>query len=70
MASICLLLAAGLAKLGWPFYLAWCLGCAYMAWQVWSIRKRERSLCFKAFRQSHWYGVIILAGIVASFGLN
>jgi 4-hydroxybenzoate polyprenyltransferase len=70
MASICLLLAAGQAKLGWPFYLAWCLGCAYMAWQVWSIRKRERSLCFRAFRQSHWYGVIILAGIATNFGLN
>ena len=70
LTAICLLLVASLAKLAWPFYLAWLVGSAYMGWQVWSIRSRDRMQCFRAFRLSHWYGFIILLGIVASTGIQ
>lgn len=69
VAAMCLLLAGVQAGLQWPFYIAWVAGSVYMSWQVWGIRSRDRMLCFKAFRESHWYGVIILAGIVASYAL-
>ena len=66
--ALCLLLVAQLVNLGWLFYPAWLAGCVYMGWQVWSIRSRERMICFRAFRLSHWYGVMILVGIIASTG--
>lgn len=70
IAQICLLMVGSQLALGWPFWLAWLLGSLYMGWQVWQIRRRDRESCFREFRASHWYGVIILAGIVLNYALE
>jgi 4-hydroxybenzoate polyprenyltransferase len=37
----------------------------YWHWQL--IRHRTREGCFKAFRQNHWLGFTLFAGIVSSY---
>ena len=66
----CLLSAGGQLSLGWPFYLALLAGAAFLGWQLWAIRSRRRTECFAAFRLSHWFGLIVWAGIVAHFWLT
>jgi 4-hydroxybenzoate polyprenyltransferase len=41
------------------------IGQIYWHWQL--IRHRTREGCFKAFRQNHWLGFTLFAGIVSSF---
>jgi 4-hydroxybenzoate polyprenyltransferase len=36
-------------------------------WHGWLIRHRERAGCFKAFRQNHWLGFTVFAGIAVSY---
>ena len=64
-----LLMAALQLESGWVVYAAILLGAVFQAWQLWSIRSRERSICFAAFRHSHWYGVIILAGLILDYSV-
>ena len=40
------------------------LACLYSGYLLYSARDRQRDSCFKAFRQSHWFGVIILASLM------
>ena len=63
----CLALAANQFDLNWPFYLSLIVGAAFLGWQLWQARHRDRESCFRVFRQSHWYGVIIWAGLILSF---
>ena len=50
--------------------LAWWLGEAaaslQVVWHYYLIRQRTRDGCFKAFRQNHWVGFALFAGIFAS----
>lgn len=63
-AHLCLLMAASQLDLQLVFYVTWLLGGLFLAWQIYSIRSRERDICFLAFRRSHFYGLIILAGFI------
>jgi 4-hydroxybenzoate polyprenyltransferase len=40
---------------------------AQIAWHWRLIRTRSREACFTAFRQNHWLGFTLFAGVVASF---
>ena len=51
----------------WVYFVALTAGALFLSWQIWSARSRDRDVCFRVFRQSHWYGVIIWAGIVSHF---
>lgn len=51
----------------WVYFVALAAGALFLSWQIWSARSRDRDVCFRVFRQSHWYGVIIWAGIVSHF---
>lgn len=62
-----LFLAGQQFEFGWPYYVALLAGMAFMGWQLWSARDRSREACFKVFLQSHWYGLIILVGIIANY---
>lgn len=64
-----LIMAATQLESGWSLYASILLGTLFHAWQLWSIRSRERTICFTAFRQSHWYGVIILFGFVLDYSI-
>ncbi|MGC4029213.1 MAG: 4-hydroxybenzoate octaprenyltransferase [Steroidobacteraceae bacterium] len=67
-----LMILAGLFLVGrslqltWPFYLALAIGALLFARQQWQIRNAERDACFHAFLESHWFGVVILAGFIGS----
>jgi len=67
MALACLALAGARFELGGVYYLSLLAGALFLAWQLWQARDRDRESCFRVFRQSHWFGVIVWAGIVLSF---
>ena len=49
------------------FYIAIVVALAQVAWHFTLIRTRSRDGCFKAFRQNHWLGFAVFAGIAASY---
>jgi 4-hydroxybenzoate polyprenyltransferase len=54
-------------NLGVRFQLGLVAGAALFAWQQWLARGRDGAGCFQAFRHSHYFGVVILAGIIAEY---
>ena len=60
-----LLLVGRSVGLGSIFHLALVAGALHFAWQQGLIRHADRDACFRAFRGSHWFGVMILFGIIA-----
>lgn len=49
------------------FYIAISAALAQVAWHFTLITARTRDGCFKAFRQNHWLGFAVFAGIAASY---
>ncbi len=60
-------LALAQYKLGALFYAAVVLALVQVAWHYTLIRGRSRAGCFKAFRQNHWLGFTVFAGIATSY---
>ena len=56
--------------LGTPFYVALGLALAQVVWHWSLIRTRSRAGCFKAFRENHWLGCTLFAGIVLGYALK
>ncbi len=56
--------------LGAPFYIALGLAALQAARHWWLIRDRSRDGCFRAFRENHWLGFTLFAGVVAGFALR
>ncbi len=56
--------------LGGPFWLAIAAVLAQVAWHFTLIRHRTREGCFTAFRQNHWIGFTLFAGIAAGYALR
>lgn len=56
-------------ELGNFYYLGVGIGALFLGWQLWSARDRSREACFSAFRQSHWFGMIIWIALVMDYGL-
>ncbi len=56
--------------LGTPFYGALGLALAQVVWHWRLIRTRSRAGCFKAFRENHWLGCTLFAGIVLAYALK
>lgn len=52
------------------FYLAVTLAFGQVAWHYTLIRSRSREGCFTAFRQNHWLGFTLFAGIAASYAMK
>ncbi|HYP70491.1 MAG TPA: 4-hydroxybenzoate octaprenyltransferase [Variovorax sp.] len=75
MASYLLFLAvwtwAGASRgLGVVFYVGIAVALAQAAWHWKLIHTRTREGCFKAFRQNHWLGFTVFAGVVAGYLLR
>ena len=64
------MLALGSAALGWTFYLGLAIAAAQALWHYTLIRGRSRDGCFRAFRENHWLGFSVFAGIVAGHALR
>ena len=56
--------------LGALFYIAMALVLAQVVWHWTLIRQRTREGCFKAFRENHWIGFTLFAGIALSHALR
>ncbi len=59
--------AAGLhLGLRWPFYAGLAAAAAIAALHYRWIRERTREGCFRAFKQNHWLGFAVFAGVVGA----
>ena len=52
------------------FYIAIAVALAQVVWHFSLIRTRSREGCFTAFRQNHWLGFAMFAGIAASYAMQ
>lgn len=57
-------------SLGALFYVGIAVAAAQAVWHWRLIRERTREGCFKAFRENHWLGFAIFAGIVAGYAMH
>lgn len=65
MALIFLWLVAADFGLGGLYQLSLVIAAVFSGWLLYLTRGRDRESCFRAFKLSHWLGVIVLAGMVA-----
>lgn len=66
LAVLALLVALGVSEGSGPAYwLGLAVGAGCFARQQWLARRRDAAGCFRAFIESHWFGVAVLAGLVA-----
>jgi 4-hydroxybenzoate polyprenyltransferase len=63
-------LALAPAALGAAFHVAIALAAAQALWHYTLIRERTRDGCFRAFRENHWLGFTVFAGVVAGYALQ
>ena len=57
-------------QLGWPWLLALSAAALQALWHFALIRGRTRDGCFLAFRQNHWIGATIFAGMAIGLALK
>ncbi len=70
LALLATLAAVGLfAGLGWPYAVALGAGAGLMGYHQWLARNRDPGGCFRAFLHNNWFGLVIFAGIAASYAL-
>jgi 4-hydroxybenzoate polyprenyltransferase len=55
------------AALGWPYYAGLVAAAGLFAYHQYLIRHRERDPCFRAFLHNNWVGMVIFAGLLASY---
>jgi 4-hydroxybenzoate polyprenyltransferase len=54
----------------WAWFVALVVAVAQVVWHYRLIRDRTREGCFRAFRQNHWLGFTLFAGVVAGHALK
>jgi 4-hydroxybenzoate polyprenyltransferase len=65
------LVAAGqMTGLGRPYWTALIVGALLFVYQQWLIHGRERERCFRAFLNNNWFGLVVFAGVVVSYGIG
>jgi 4-hydroxybenzoate polyprenyltransferase len=52
---------------GWPFTAAWLLAATMALRHVAWIRQRDEAQCLRAFRDNHWLGLALFAGVVLDY---
>ena len=65
-----MLLVAQRGHLHWPYFAGCGIAAALFAYQLWTIRTRDRDACFAAFRNNNWVGLAIWVGVVLSYALK
>ncbi|AEG32360.1 4-hydroxybenzoate octaprenyltransferase [Thiomicrospira cyclica] len=51
-------------QLGMAFWISLAVVVALFSSQLWQSRHRDPQACFKAFKQNHWVGLVILIGLI------
>ena len=59
-----------LAGLGAFFWLGWLGAAGFFVYQQWLIKDRDKSRCFRAFLNNHWYGATLFAGIALDYAFR
>ena len=54
----------------WVFYVSLGFAALLAAYQQYLIRDYDRKKCFQAFLNNHYFGLVILLGIVINYGLR
>jgi 4-hydroxybenzoate polyprenyltransferase len=67
MVLLALLFTGRLLGLGTPFYIALAVGAACFARQQWLARKRDAAGCLRAFYENHYFGIVMLAGMIVEY---
>ncbi len=57
-------------ELTWPYYLSLFAAAALFAYQQYLIKDRQGDLCFAAFKNNHWVGLVVFVGIAGHFFLQ
>jgi len=52
-----------ISAFGWPYHLSLVIVAGLFSYQQMLIANREKALCFKAFLNNHWVGLVIFVGI-------
>ena len=68
--ALAMLFVGQRANLGWLYWLALVVALGLFAWQLWSIRTRDRDACLKAFRNNNWLGMALWIGIVLALAFR
>jgi 4-hydroxybenzoate polyprenyltransferase len=67
MVLLALLFTGRLLELGNPYYTAVAVGAGCFIRQQWLARKRDAPGCLRAFYENHYFGVVMLAGIIVEY---
>ncbi|HLQ12914.1 MAG TPA: 4-hydroxybenzoate octaprenyltransferase [Steroidobacteraceae bacterium] len=67
MVLLALLFTGRLLELGSAYYTALAVGAGCFIRQQWLARNRDAPGCMRAFHDNHYFGVVVLAGIIVDF---
>ncbi|QBB72507.1 4-hydroxybenzoate octaprenyltransferase [Pseudolysobacter antarcticus] len=65
-----MLMVGARGHLHWPYYAAMGVAVGLFVYQQWLTRTRERDVCFAAFRNNNWVGLVLFVGIAMSFAIR
>jgi 4-hydroxybenzoate polyprenyltransferase len=58
-----LIVVGCLAQAGFFYYTGLSFAAGLAVYQQWLIRQRDPTLCFKAFLNNHWFGMVVFIGL-------
>jgi 4-hydroxybenzoate polyprenyltransferase len=67
MTLLSLYLVGGITHMGPWFYGGLGCGAVFFVYELWLIRGRERSACFRAFQNNHYFGLSVFLGIAFNY---
>lgn len=62
-----LIIVGQMQSLGWLYYIGIATGAGLFVYQQKLIFNKERDLCFKAFLNSHYFGMVVFAGLLLNY---
>lgn len=70
--SVVILLAilGALESFGYIYYLALFFASIFFVFQQYLIRERDRKLCFRAFLNNNWFGMVVFIGLALDYFLQ
>jgi len=65
-----LLIIGSLKSLGVIYYLSVLAASTFFIYQQYLIHNRDRVLCFQAFLNNNWFGMVVFIGLALDYGLS
>lgn len=66
---VLLMVVGQLAHLSWPYYIGLLAAAGFSVYQQKLIFHREKALCFQAFLNNNWFGLVVFVGIALAYWL-